>query len=127
MRVGLGRRFVLAAVGVGSLGLGLAWATPPLSRKAKEMGFPSDDCSYCHSFDMSHMKERARAMGISSMNCYTCHGDKLPKMGKALFNERGWWLVQQKDQRKEKAVDLAWLKDYVEPPGKKPEKAPEQK
>lgn len=116
----------LTAMGAGWLGSGSAWATPPMGKKAKDLGYPASDCSYCHSFDMAHMREKARAMGVSNMNCYVCHGDKLPKMGKALFNDRGWWLVQQKDKRTVTTVEMEWLKDYVEP-AKKPERAPEKK
>ena len=30
-------------------------------------------------------------------------------------NDAGKWLIAEKDKRKAKEIDLAWLKDYVEP------------
>jgi hypothetical protein len=62
-------------------------ATMPLQKNAKELGFPADNCLYCH-------------------------GEKLPKKGAVTYNDRGKWLVDQKDSRKAKEVDVAWLKDY---------------
>ena len=62
-------------------------ATMPLQKSAKELGFPADNCLYCH-------------------------GEKLPKKGAVTYNDRGKWLVGQKDSRKAKEVDVAWLKDY---------------
>ena len=34
-------------------------------------------------------------------------------------NARGEWLMSQKEERKAEEVDVAWLKDYVEPEEKK--------
>ncbi len=62
-------------------------ATMPMQKKAKELGFPAENCLYCHA-------------------------EKLPKKGAATYNERGQWLVDQKASRKAKDVDVAWLKDY---------------
>lgn len=71
-------------------GAGTALATLPLQKKAKEAGFAAANCLYCHN-------------------------EKLPKKGGVTHNDRGKWLVGEKDKRKVKDVDPAWLKDYVEP------------
>jgi hypothetical protein len=70
---------------------GVASATMPLQKKAKEAGFPATNCQYCHV-------------------------DKLPKKDKAAHepNDRGKWLIAQKEAKKAKEVDVTWLKDYVE-------------
>jgi hypothetical protein len=44
-----------------------------------------------------------------------CHNEKLPKKGAMSHNERGKWLLGQKEKKGAKEVDPAWLKDY---PGK---------
>ncbi len=62
-------------------------ATMPMQKKAKELGFPADNCLYCH-------------------------GEKMPKKDAVTFNDRGKWLVDQKEAKKAKEVDVAWLKDY---------------
>jgi hypothetical protein len=83
------------------LGLGvvlLAWSgwmlltetssgSMPLQKKAKELGFPVENCMYCHN-------------------------EKLPKKGAVTYTDRGKWLVSEKDKRQAKEVDVAWLKDY---------------
>lgn len=74
-----------------------AFASPPMLAKAKESGYPVQNCQYCHT-------------------------SKLPK--KETFkpdelNERGKWLVSEKEKTKAKAVDVQWLKDY---PGGKEQK-----
>lgn len=70
-------------------GAGVASATLPMQKKAKELGFAAASCLYCHN-------------------------EKLPKKGAFTNNDRGAWLVAEKDKRKAKEIDLAWLKDYVE-------------
>jgi hypothetical protein len=65
-------------------------ATMPLQKKAKEGGFPATNCLYCHN-------------------------EKMPAKGKVTNNDRGTYLVTQKEAKKAKEVDVAWLKDYVEP------------
>ena len=83
------------------LGLGvvlLAWSgwmlvteassgSMPLQKKAKELGFPVENCMYCHN-------------------------EKLPKKGAVTYNDRGKWLLSEKDKRKAAEVDVAWLKEY---------------
>jgi hypothetical protein len=64
-------------------------ATMPMQKKAKEAGFPAANCMYCHA-------------------------EKLPTKGKVTNNERGAFLIKQKEEKKAKEVDVAWLKDFVE-------------
>lgn len=92
----------------------LAQGTVRIQGDAKEAGFAATDCKYCHTFSADHMRDRARQIGVHNFNCIRCHGGHLPKMGAALFNERGRWLVQQKAAHQAERVDVNWLKDYVE-------------
>jgi hypothetical protein len=71
-------------------GAGPSHATMPIQKKAKEAGFPA-------------------------ANCMFCHNEKMPAKGKVTNNDRGEFLVKQKEAKKAKEVDVAWLKDYVEP------------
>ena len=81
--VGILTAFVVLA------GASLSHATMPIQKKAKEAGFPST-------------------------NCLFCHNEKMPAKGKVTNNERGEFLVKQKEAKKAKEVDVAWLKDFVE-------------
>lgn len=69
--------------------VGPAAGKPLFVKKAKELGYPAQNCLYCHTV-------------------------KLPKKDEAKnqFNDRGKWLSGEKDRRHEKEVDLNWLKDY---------------
>ncbi len=60
------------------------------------------------------IQKAAKTAGVEATNCLYCHNEKLPKKGAATHNDRGKWLVAEKDKRKAKEVDAAWLKDYVE-------------
>jgi hypothetical protein len=82
---------LVVAVGAGAwlLGTGEAHATMAFQKKAKELGYPAANCQYCHE-------------------------DKLPKKDAHKMNDRGQFLVEQKEKHKAKEVDLAWLKEYVE-------------
>jgi hypothetical protein len=74
-----------------------AMATPALLAKAKEKGYPVQNCQYCH---------------VS----------KLPKKDTFTaddLNERGKWLLADRDKQKAKAVDVDALKAY---PGGKEQK-----
>jgi len=64
-------------------------ATMPIMKQAKDAGFPAANCLYCHA-------------------------EKLPMKGKVTNNERGTFLMKQKEAKKAKVVDVAWLKDFVE-------------
>ena len=66
---------------------GTSSATLPMQKAAKEKGFPAENCLYCHA-------------------------EKMPKKGAATYNDRGKWLIAEKEKRKAPEVDVAWLKDY---------------
>jgi hypothetical protein len=83
----------VVAVGMGVGLSGAAWATMPIMKKAKDAG-------------------------VAAAKCLYCHGEALPKKGASTLNDRGKWLLAEKDKRKAAEIDGAWLKDYVEPPAK---------
>jgi hypothetical protein len=61
----------------------------------------------------------AKAKGYPAKNCQYCHVSAVPK--KDAFkpddlNDRGKWLMAEKDKRKAKDIDVDWLKD--DPGGK---------
>lgn len=85
----LGRAVALFALPAFLAGAGEAWATLDMQKKAKAAGFQATNCQYCHV-------------------------EKLPKKGAVTHNDRGKWLIDEKDKRKAKEIDFAWLKDYVE-------------
>jgi hypothetical protein len=88
MRCGL--RFRLAtAVLVSSAIASPLFATVDLHKKAKDAGYPVENCLYCH-------------------------GEKLPKKNASTYNDRGKWLIAEKEKRGAKTVDVSWLKDYQE-------------
>jgi hypothetical protein len=57
-------------------------------------------------------QKQAKTVGVNASNCQYCHVDKLPKKDAHTLNDRGKWLVAEKEKRNAKAVDGAWLKDY---------------
>ncbi len=61
------------------------------------------------------LQKKAKDAGLPAQNCLYRHGEKLPKKGAATYSERGKWLQAEKDTRKAKEIDAAWLKDYKEP------------
>lgn len=63
---------------------------PPFQQKAKALGFPANDCTYCH----------------------------VNAAGGQPYNARGNWLTQQKEKRSANAVDVSWLKEYKAAPTK---------
>jgi hypothetical protein len=64
------------------------------------------------------LQKKAKELGITSVqNCQSCHVDKMPKKDAFKLNEMGQWLVDQKEAKKAKEVDVAWLKEY-KPKGK---------
>jgi hypothetical protein len=52
-----------------------------------------------------------KAEKFGAKNCLFCH--KQPSGGEG-WNERGEWLIAEKDKRKADAVDPEWLADYKE-------------
>jgi hypothetical protein len=67
-----------------------AGAHPQLVGKAKSAGLPAQNCQYCHVTAMPK-KETYKADDL---------------------NERGKWMMTEKDKRKAKEVDAGWLKEY---------------
>jgi hypothetical protein len=76
-----------AAVVAWLLSAGTASATLALQKKAKEAGFEVTNCLYCHN-------------------------EKLPKKGATTHNDRGTFLIGEKDKQKAKEIDVTWLKKY---------------
>jgi len=72
-------------------------ATPALLAKAKEKGYPAQNCQYCH------------VSKLPKKDTFTAED----------LNERGKWLLAEKDKQKTKAVDVEVLKAY---PGGKEQK-----
>jgi hypothetical protein len=58
------------------------------------------------------IQKQAKDAGFPAVNCLYCHGEKLPKKDAVTHNDRGNWLIKEKEKRKAKEVDGAWLKDY---------------
>ncbi len=58
------------------------------------------------------MQKQAKEAGFPVENCLYCHNEKLPKKDAVTYNDRGKWLQAEKEKRKVKEVDVAWLKDY---------------
>jgi hypothetical protein len=61
------------------------------------------------------MQKKAKELGFKVENCLYCHNEKMPAKGKVTNNDRGAFLVAQKEAKKAKEADMAWLKDCVEP------------
>ena len=70
-----------------------ATATPQMVKQAKDAGFPAKNCQYCHTVAIPKKE-----------------GFKPDEL-----NERGKWLLSEKDKQKAKDVKPEWLKNY---PGK---------
>ncbi len=60
------------------------------------------------------MQKKAKAAGIEANNCQYCHVDKMPKKESHEANDRGKFLVAEKERLKAKEIDVSWLKNYVE-------------
>jgi hypothetical protein len=75
-------------------------------------------CMVVPSTTLANLKiqKKAKELGFPAVNCLYCHNEKLPKKDAATHNERGKWLIAEKEKRGVKEVDPAWLKDY---PGEK--------
>jgi hypothetical protein len=59
-------------------------------------------------------QKKAKAAGFPAANCAYCHGEKLPKKGAMTLNERGKFLLAEKEKKGVKEIDVNWLKDYKE-------------
>jgi len=112
------RSWLVAGSSIAALGLVLmtpaARATVEMQNQAKKLGYPLKNCLYCHASPhaIEKMKETAQAINMSDGNCLQCHGADIP----TTLNDRGRWLVAEKTRRKADEFDMAWLKDYKEPP-----------
>ena len=60
------------------------------------------------------LQKKAKEAGLPVETCLYCHGEKLPKKGAATYNDRGKFLMAEKEKRKATEANVAWLKDYVE-------------
>jgi hypothetical protein len=67
-----------------------ALASPAMLVKVKEQGYPAQNCQYCH---VSQMPKKD---GFTTDD----------------LNERGKWLIAEKNKQKAKAVDVDALKAY---------------
>ena len=88
--VALGAGLMLASVLPAS-------ATPQLLTESKKAGMPAKNCQYCHTSAMPKKE--------------TFKPDDL--------NDRGKWMMAEKDKQKSKNIEADWLKDY---PGGKEQK-----
>jgi hypothetical protein len=70
-----------------------AAATPQMIKQAKDAGLPAQNCQYCH------VPAVPKKEGFKPED----------------LNERGKWLLMEKDKQKAKEVKAEWLKNY---PGK---------
>ncbi|MGD8895805.1 MAG: hypothetical protein PVJ73_07200 [Acidobacteriota bacterium] len=111
------RRFWKAALLLGVLGLfsisGRARATVDMQNEARALGYPVENCLYCHATPhaVEKMKEKARETDMSEGNCLLCHGAEIP----AALNHRGQWLVEERARRNADEADMSWLEGYEEP------------
>ena len=89
---------IAIVIAAGVLGSALTTnAYPPFVRKAAKFG--AKDCLFCH---------------------------KMPEGGEG-WNDRGNWLIAEKDKRKADAIDVEWLADYKEGEKKDGDKKEEKK
>ena len=70
-------------------------------------------------------RRRPRRPGFPAANCLYCHVEKLPKKGAVTHNDRGKWLIAEKEKRKAKEIDFSWLKEC--PDNKTDEKKTDEK
>ena len=119
--MGSSHRSVVPAVGVLLLLAAIqAAASAAIENQARAAGVKVAGCLACHASGHSQeeMRRIAGQVGFDARNCQGCHGNKLvTKLAdRSKLNERGRWLMDQKEKRGAKVIDGAWLKDYVPPP-----------
>jgi hypothetical protein len=78
------------ALGISAGIAGMAVADPLLMAKAKQGGFPAQNCQYCH------------VPALPTKDTFKPED----------LNERGKWLVEEKGKRNAKEVSVDWLKEY---------------
>jgi hypothetical protein len=88
MRVVL--RFTTAALLLSLVPVSGVWATSQMLSDAKKAGMPAKNCQYCHTETMP----------------------KKDSFKPEALNDRGKFLMADKDSRKLKAVDIQKLKDF---------------
>jgi hypothetical protein len=95
----MSRILTVAAVGASLILLAAlpAAATPQLLTESKKAGMPAKNCQYCHT------------VAMPKKECFK--PDEL--------NDRGKWMMAEKDKQKAKDIKADWLKDY---PGGKEQK-----
>jgi len=75
------------------------FAYPPFLKQAQELGLKgAKDCTFCHT----------------------------SPTGADGWNDRGQWLIKQKEERKAETIDVAWLKEYKPPKKGKKEDKPQK-
>ncbi len=79
-----------AAVFVASVGAGATFASPQMVAAAKQAGFPATNCQYCHT-EAAPKKDTFKPEAL---------------------NDRGKFLLADKQQRNLKAVDVEKLKEF---------------
>ena len=70
----------------------------------------------------SQLLSEAKSQGLPAQNCQYCHVSKMPQKDRFKpddLNERGKWLMTEKDKQGAKDVKTDWLKEY---PGGKEQK-----
>jgi mono/diheme cytochrome c family protein len=113
------KRVCLAVVALATLAAGArdpAWATVRIAREAVSLRYPAGNCSYCHTFDSDHMRQRAKEAGLAvrGLECAMCHGHEL-RTGARVLNLRGLWLLGRKRKLGAPRVDPAWLSEFRAP------------
>jgi hypothetical protein len=83
---------------LGLAGLVLVWAAWLLVTETSSATLP--------------IQKKAKEIGLPATNCLYCHNEKLPKKEAVTHNDRGKWLIAEKEKRKAAEVDASWLKDY---------------
>ena len=63
----------------------------------------------------SQLFSEAKTQGLPAQNCQYCHVSKMPQKNSYELNDRGKWLMTEKDKQGAKDVKTDWLKEY---PGK---------
>lgn len=56
--------------------------------------------------------KKARAYDAGVTACTSCHMNEKPKKKGEPMSERGQWMLDQKEKRQAKEMDLTWLKEY---------------
>ena len=69
-----------------------AAATPQMIKQAKDAGFPAQNCQYCH------------VPAVPKKDGFKPDVD---------LNERGKWLLSEKEKQNAKDVNPQWLKNYT--------------